>query len=134
MRKGITAILVTIALLAAAGNAYAGDDRFRVPRVAYVEPQDQSTVDLTKSNIMTFRWNPVPAPAGGREAFRFKVFKGWSYDSIVSQEIDSRTFSVDVPADKFEDGQLYTWRVQQRDSSNMIWSLYDTWSFKVKKQ
>jgi len=127
----IVTVLAAAATVMAIGNARAGDDRFKVPRVAYSEPKNQSTVDLTGKKTLTFRWNPVPMPAGGRETFRFKIYKGFSYDILVSQDIDSRTFSIDIPSDKFVGGQTYTWRVQQRDSQSMIWSLYDTWSFKV---
>lgn len=123
----IVSILVTV-------SAYAGDDRLRVPRVAYLEPKDDSVVDLTGKTTLTFRWNSVPMPAGGREAFRFKVYKGFSYDVVVSEDIDQRTFSVDVPADKFIDGETYTWCVKQRDARSMIWGRYDTWSFKVLKK
>lgn len=132
--KRILLSLFVLAVVLAAVNVRAGDDRFRVPRVAYMEPKDQSTVDLTGKKTLTFTWSNVPMPAGGREAFRFKAYKGYSYDVVESRDIDRGIFSADVPADKFVDGQTYTWRVQQRDANNMIWSLYDTWSFKVVKK
>jgi len=137
MNRKIFAIGIAVAMLASwaiASNAYAGGERLKVPRVAYSEPKDQSAVDLTGKDALTFRWNDVPMPAGGRETFRFKVYKGFTYDLVVSKDIDEKTFSVDVPADKFVDGQTYTWGVQQRDARNMIWSRYDTWSFKVIKK
>lgn len=130
----IVAVTVAIITVMSIGNACAGDDRFSVPRVAYNEPKDQSTMDLTGKSMLTFKWSPVPMPAGGRETFRFKLYKGFSYYILVSQDIDRGTFSIDIPSDKFVNGQTYTWRVQQRDSRNMIWSLYDTWSFKVLKK
>lgn len=133
MRRIFLAFVIIAALLTTV-DTYAGDDRLSVPRVAYAEPGDQTTVNLAGKDDLTFRWNPVPMPAGGRETFRFKVYKGFGYDVIFSQDIDHRTFSADVPADKFIDGQTYTWRVQQRDARSMIWSLYDTWSFRVEKK
>lgn len=130
----LSALAVAVAFAVPASARVAGmGGGYTVPKVSYAEPKDQSTVDLTGKTVLTFKWNPVPAPAGGREAFRFKIYKGYSYDVVVSQEIDHRTFSVDIPSDKFVNGQKYTWRVQQRDGQTMSWSLYDTWSFTVKK-
>ncbi|MDD5428789.1 MAG: hypothetical protein PHI58_06130 [Candidatus Omnitrophica bacterium] len=137
MNKKVVMISALVGMLMFAATAVEArvmhGDSFTVPRVAYSEPKDQSTVDLTGKRSLTFRWEPVPMPAGGREKFRFKIYKGFSYDVLVSQDPDGRTFSADVPSDLFENGQVYTWRVQQRDSRTMTWSPYDTWSFKVKK-
>lgn len=129
--KNITSLAIAAVFTFVVFSGYAGDDRLKVPRVAYTGPADQSTVDLTGKSVLTFSWNPVPAPAGGREQFRFRIYEGFSYKVIFAAESDEHTFSIDVPADEFEDGKVYTWRVQQRDARNMIWSLYDTWSFKV---
>jgi hypothetical protein len=135
MIKKVAIAIIISALIAVAGNAYARQDpQLNVPRVSYNSPKDQSTVDLTGKKTLTFSWNVVPTPSGGRESFRFKLYKGFDYGSIVSQNLDNRTFSIDVPADNFVDGQTYTWRVQQRGSNSMTWSLYDTWSFKVVKK
>jgi hypothetical protein len=136
MNKAIflSGIIIATIALSLTSNAYAIDDRLEVPRVAYDEPKDQSVIDLSQENKLTFKWNMVPMPAGGREVFRFRVYKGFSYDVLVSEDLDHRIFSVDVTSDKFADGKTYTWRVQQRDARTMIWSLYDTWSFKVVKK
>lgn len=127
-------LVLVLGLVFCAGDSYSRENRFAVPRVAYGEPKDQSTVDLTGKENLTFTWSQVPIPSGGREAFRFKLYKGFSYDRIISQDLGSRTFSIDVPSDKFVNAQTYTWRVEQRDGRSMIWSLYDTWSFKVIKK
>ena len=129
----VISITAAVSVLLAAGASY-GDPRLKTPRVAYVEPKDGAVVDLSGKPVLTFKWSPVPMPAGGREAFRFKIYKGFSYEVVFSQDVDHRTFSTDVPADKFTSGQTYTWRVQQRDASSMIWGLYDTWSFQVNKR
>jgi len=104
------------------------------PRVEYLKPDNDSVVDLTGRDKLVFSWREVPIPAGGREAYRFTLFKGFTYKVVVSRDIDGRTFSVEVPAEKFEDGETYTWRVKQRDARTLVWSLYDTWSFKVIKK
>ena len=65
----------------------------------------------------------------------FKLIKGFKYDFIVSEELGQDVYSIDVPADKFEDGVTYSWYVEQRDASKNIWSRHDTvWSFKVIKK
>lgn len=132
--RRMIALAAAVIVAFAAFNGYASDDRLTVPRVAYGKPDNQSTVDLTGKNVLTFTWNPVPMPSGGREQFRFRAYEGFSYKVIFAAEPAQRIFSIDVPADKFEDGKAYTWRVQQRDGRTMIWSLYDTWSFKVLKK
>ena len=132
-RNAVMTIAVMIFALTAV-NGYAGDDRFSVPRVAYAEPHDQSVADLTGKDALTFRWNEVPMPVGGREGFRFRIYKGFTSQVVAAETPGGRTFSIDVPAGKFEDGGTYTWRIQQRDGRSMIWSLYDTWSFKVVKK
>ncbi|MFA4981332.1 MAG: hypothetical protein WC592_02540 [Candidatus Omnitrophota bacterium] len=105
-----------------------------VPRVSYIEPKNDSTVDLSGKDLLTFRWNNVPMPGGGRESFRFTLYKGRGYDVLVKKVIDERTFSIEVPSDMFEDGREYSWRVMQRDGKSMAWSRYDIWYFRVNKK
>lgn len=112
-----------------------GDDREKVPAVAYLSPEDETTIDLTGKTGITFKWQNAPVPGGGRHSYRFKLIKGFKYDFIVSEELGQGVFSIDVPADKFEDGVTYSWYVEQRDASLMAWSRHDTvWSFKVMKK
>ena len=129
----ISVMFAVASLILMADRTSAVSDRVRAPRVSYEEPKDESTLDLTGKKILTFRWSNQTIPAGGRETFRFRIFKGFTYEVVAAEEIGPRIFSIDVPADRFENGQTYTWRVMQRDQSNMLWSLYDTWSFTVRK-
>lgn len=114
-------------------SAFAGTDRLGVPRIAYLEPNDEAVVDLTGKAALAFKWKNQPIPSDGRHAFRFKLIKGFGYDTVVSEELGRDVFSIKVPADKFENGATYSWYVQQRDASKMLWSRFETWSFKVKK-
>ncbi|MCX5667056.1 MAG: hypothetical protein NTY34_01935 [Candidatus Omnitrophica bacterium] len=105
-----------------------------MPSVPQLSPDDEVTIDLTGKPGITFKWKSAPIPGGGRDVYRFKLIKGFKYDFIVSEELGQGVFSIDVPADKFEDGVIYSWYVEQRDASLRVWSRHDTvWSFKVIK-
>lgn len=110
-------------------------ERDMVPKVAYLSPDDETTIDLTGKPGITFAWKNSPTPGGGRDAYRFKLIKGFKYDFIVSEKLGPTTFSIDVPADKFEDGVTYSWYVEQCDASTRVWNRHDVvWSFKVIKK
>jgi len=106
----------------------------RTPAVVYQRPDNGEKVDLTGKDKLTFSWKMVLLPAGGREAYKFTLYRGDGYDVVVSQTIDPRTFSIDVPADKFEAGTRYRWKVKQRDSRTFDWSRADNWYFTVIKK
>lgn len=130
-------ILLTIcaAIIALNAPVFADGRRSDVPSVPYLSPDDQTTIDLTGKPGITFKWKSAPIPGGGREAYRFKLIKGFNYDFIVSENLPHDVFSIDVPADKFEDGATYSWYVEQRDASLNMWSHHDpVWSFKVIKK
>ncbi|MDP3792102.1 MAG: hypothetical protein Q8R38_08695 [Candidatus Omnitrophota bacterium] len=105
-----------------------------VPRVAYVKPQDQSVVDISDGKGVVFEWAMLPIPSGNRDSYRIVVHKGDGYDVVVDQVIDPRTFSIAVPADKFENGVTYWWYVKQRDGKTLMWSQHDIWYFEVAKR
>ena len=137
LTKNITLIMVSLFLLTFPGAyAHAGNsERDMVPKVEYLSPDDETTIDLTGEPGITFRWKITPIPGGGRDAYRFKLIRGFKYDFIVSQELGQGVFSIDVPADKFEDGTTYSWYVEQRDASLMVWNRHDiVWSFKIIKK
>lgn len=134
--KSVLAVVLVAGVLAVSLTpvSYAQSDRRKVPRVAYIEPDNDSVVDLSGKESLTFRWKQQPIPGGGRAGFRFKLCKGFGYDFIVSQDPGPDVLSIDVPADKFEDQATYSWYVEQRDASSARWSLHDGWSFKVTKK
>jgi len=134
MKKIIVSIFIFFIFVNVASVVDAGDDRFSVPRLAYLEPGNQTVVDLTGKDSLTFSWKGQPVPSGGRNSFRFRLYKGFGYEVVASEQVDPRTFLINIPSDKMEDGMTYSWHVQQRDDRSMIWSLFDTWSFKVVKK
>ena len=109
-------------------------DSGSVPKVIYAKPADGSVLDLTGKDKVVFEWQMVPIPSGGREAYKFVLFKGGGYEEVSSQTIDPRTFSVQAPADKFEPGTSYRWYVKQRDAMTLVWSQHDSWYFSVIKK
>lgn len=115
------------------GGGMEGDSG-SVPKVVYMRPVDESNMDLTGKDKILFEWNMLPIPSGGREIYKFTLFKGNGYERILSQEVNSRTFSIEVPADKFEPGETYRWYVKQRDARTLVWSQHDNWYFKVVKK
>jgi len=134
MKKTIIFAAVFILSVVLITPAFAGARRVDVPRVAYLAPENDSVVDLTGKEALEFKWKNQPTPGGGRDSYRFRLYRGFSYDVVVGEDLGQGVYSVSIPADKFEDGKEYSWYVEQRDASNMLWSLHDTWSFKAAKQ
>lgn len=135
MNKVIISVLICISVVIGIGTmSFAEGRRSDVPNVPFLAPDDEATIDLTGKPALTFKWKNSPVPGGGRAAYRFKLIKGFKYDFIVSEELAQGAYSIDVPADKFENGVTYSWYVEQRDSSSNVWSRHDTvWSFKIVK-
>lgn len=105
-----------------------------VPRVAYMEPDNDSSIDISGKDRITFRWQPVPIPSGNRNSYRFLLNKEPGYNTIYKEVLNPDVFSIDVPADKFEAGCRYSWYVKQRDDRSFSWSQYDIWYFSVEKK
>ncbi len=121
---------VTAAYAAGGGRGSSGG----TPEVLYLLPHNDHEVDLTGKDSLHFEWKSVPKPGGGREAYRFELFKGReeAYDRIYNAELRRDVYSIEIFADKFEDGMMYTWRVKQRDATTSVWSRQgDRWRFTV---
>lgn len=134
MKKAIAFIAACAISAVMVCGLFAQSERTRIPRVEYLEPENDSVVDLAGKDSLLFRWTASAAPGGGRQAYRFRLYKGFEYGAIVSENLRPDVFSIKVPADKFEDGATYSWHVQQQDAANMWWGLFNTWSFKVSKK
>lgn len=104
------------------------------PPVEYSAPANAAVVDLTGKSSIMFEWRRVPIPSGGRECYKFVLYKDPGYEVVEKRVLDARTFSIEIPADKFENGSTYRWKVLQRDAMTMIWSKYDLWYFKAVKK
>lgn len=135
VKKVLILLIISAAVIAMSAPAFAEGRRTDVPSVIFLSPDDEAAIDLSGKSGITFKWKNAPIPAGGRESYRFKLIKGFKYDFIVSEVLPMGVFSIDVGADKFEDGVTYSWYVEQKDASLNIWSRHDTvWSFKVIKK
>ena len=72
------------------------------------------TASLQGKSALEFQWSdPIPVNTGG---FEFRLYKG--YDStepnlIKKENLDRDAGVVSVGADKFENGQVYTWTLKR---------------------
>lgn len=130
----IAFLFIAIVLFSAWSMGGTGGSLVAVPSVVYIEPASDSTVDLTSKEKLVFRWQPVPIPGGDRNSYRFLLNKEPGYNTIAKVTLGPEIFSIEAPADKFENGSRYSWHVKQRDDKTLDWSLYDIWYFKVVKK
>jgi len=126
-------ILFAMAFVLGATIVWAAGHRQATPLVRYTSPKNESTIELTKDESIEFKWKNSPMPGGGRDCFKFNIYKGFSYEIIVEEKLKSREITIEIPAEKLEDGQLYTWQVKQRDRKTRYWSADQRWTFTVKK-
>ena len=133
MGRKIFMVVVTMALALSVIKVCAQTENggADVPQITYYEPGMRSIVDLTDKDVLTFKWSVEPVPVDGR-VFRF-VCKDSQHNNIFFTNIDAKTFSIDVPANKFSNKQIYTWAVQPKDAAGR-WRVYKTYSFEVRKE
>ena len=108
-------------------------DRQDSPNVRYIYPKNEAIIDLTGKKSITFSWKSMPIPAGGRRAYRFKIFDGFGYEMVVNETLDFQVYSIEIPADTFKNDALYTWQVKQRSKKSGVWGKDNRWSFRIKK-
>lgn len=125
--------LFFLAFVMTASIVLAGGDREKTPMVQYLEPGNDSVVNLKGKESLVFSWKKAPVPGGGRKAYKFDLYKGFGYEVVVGEKLNYKTYSIEVPADKFENGSTYTWQVKQRDANSKFWSMDHRWAFKVVK-
>lgn len=128
-------LLTVVFCLFISGQAEAkGDVEIFVPQVIYIEPKGDSIVNLTGKAVLRFSWQPLPIPSGERDSYRIVIIKEPNAGYVFDKKIDDRTFSIDVPANVFEDASRYSWHVRQRDARTMDWSNYYIWYFNIIKK
>jgi len=132
-------LLFAAALLLLGTTLSLADMAQNTPAVRYVYPRNDSKVDLRKEEgdeeekTVRFRWKSSPVPGGGRSAYKFELYKDFSYEAMLREEFGPYTYGLEVPADKFENGSVYTWQVKQRDEKTRKWNKDNRWSFKIIK-
>ena len=134
-----TCVFFLVFLLGISTFALAGGMRSstHTPDVRYLLPANDHEVDLTGKDSLTFKWLALPKPGGGRKLYRFELFRGAeeAYNRIYHVDLRRDVTTIDVPADMFEDGMMYTWRVKQQDAASSVWSRAgDRWRFTVIKK
>jgi hypothetical protein len=127
---GAAVVLCAVMYLGFAGASSRGVRH--VPQVRLISPESESVVTLSSGQGVEFSWKPTPYPAGGRIAYKFTLYRGFGYDSIVDMVLGENVYSVNVPFEKFESGD-YVWQVRQRDEQSGDWSIPERWSFKIEK-
>lgn len=103
------------------------------PLVRYVSPRNDSEVNLKAKESLTFSWKGSPIPGGGRSAYKFTLYKEFSYEVIAEEKLHPNVTTTEVPVEKFENGSIYSWQVKQRDEKTRKWNSDCRWSFKVIK-
>ena len=72
------------------------------------------TASLQGKNALEFQWSdPIAINTGG---FDFRLYKGYATTEpslITKQNLDRDAASISVGADKFENGQVYTWTLKR---------------------
>lgn len=126
-------LLFLFPLVLMAATVWAGSNMQSTPKVRYRYPKNEAVVDLRGEKNLTFKWKSSPAPGGGRSAFRFELYKGFTYDSVLREELEPTVLKMKVPAETFEPGQIYSWQVKQRGEKTRDWSADNIWTFEVVK-
>ncbi len=118
-------IIIVLALLLVTSGAWArgmrdvyvetGGAIGFVPEPTLVSPVTDQ-VDLKGKEALVFEWNPFPGDIVRRDYYDFRVYKGTNRveDNLIYKEkIGKSTYQVSLDANRFENGQIYTWSVRQ---------------------
>ncbi|MGB2705638.1 MAG: hypothetical protein WBC74_02110 [Candidatus Omnitrophota bacterium] len=124
-------LLFTLAFVLVTAAVWAGSNMQSTPKVRYRHPKSEAIVDLSEKENLTFKWKSSPSPGGGRSAFRFELYKGFSYDVVLRENLEPTVLKLEVPAETFKPGQLYSWQVKQRSEKTRDWSADNRWTFEV---
>ena len=86
------------------------------PEVRLISPVGE-TVDLTGKDSLVLHWSWIEGDRMQRRYYDVRVYRG--YDMVESTRIarilaDPAADRVELDADLFQDGQVYTWSVRQR--------------------
>jgi hypothetical protein len=86
-----------------------------VPPPVLLSPSTED-VDLTGKDILEFKWSPHEGIRGIREYYDFRLYKGYNTVEstlILKERLSGDTYQYNLAADKFEEGQTYTWTLRQ---------------------
>ena len=106
-----------------------------VPEPRLVSPTSEE-VDLTGRPSLLFEWSPFEGDITRREYYDFRIYKGYNRveeNLIYKEKVFKSSYKTDLNADRFQNGQVYTWSVRQV-YMNGSKSRKATSSFKVIKR
>jgi hypothetical protein len=120
--KKLTLILLALALTvpALAGDRVGlsvnvGGSLSHVPEPRLLSPTTEQ-VDLTGQTSLVFEWSPFEGDITRRDYYDFRVYKGYNRvaeNLIFKEKVSKSSHKMDLNADRFENGQVYTWSVRQ---------------------
>jgi len=115
-RSKITLLVWLCLLLTAGARGFELGSRsfFDNPPPARMLYPRGETASLQGKSALEFQWSdPIPVNTGG---FEFRLYKGYTTTEpnlILKQNLDRDAGSFSVGADKFENGQTYTWTLKR---------------------
>ena len=92
-----------------------GGSLSHVPEPRLISPTSEQ-VDLTGKPSLLFEWSPFEGDITRRDYYDFRIYKGYNRveaNLIFKDKVFKSAYKIDLNANRFEDGQIYTWSVRQ---------------------
>ncbi len=96
-------------------SANVGGSLSHVPEPRLISPTSEQ-VDLTGKSSLLFEWSPFEGDITRRDYYDFRIYKGYNRveaNLIFKDKVFKSAYKIDLNANRFEDGQIYTWSVRQ---------------------
>jgi len=116
-------------------SANVGGSLSHVPEPRLISPTSEQ-VDLTGKPSLLFEWSPFEGDITRRDFYDFRIYKGYNRveaNLMFKDKVFKSSYKIDLNANRFENGQVYTWSVRQV-YMNGSKSRKATSSFKVVKR
>ena len=115
MKFKVAAGIIIFMVIASVASAFAGrqDSYYDRPMIDLFYPVTDN-IDLTGKAILQFKWRQIHLPE--TDHFELKIYKGYDMiaaNLIVKQDIPVDEYPFELPAEKFQVGEVYTWSLRQ---------------------